>query len=89
MQTKLLARAAAAAVCGVLLALYVYHDLLKWSALGKAAFLSYQNHRFDSSMAYPRPELPLMLHAIFLALVLAGLYELIVAGISRIISPAR
>ncbi|HEX4652265.1 MAG TPA: hypothetical protein VH250_12260 [Granulicella sp.] len=40
-------------------------------------------------MAYPRPELPLMLHAIFLALVLAGLYELIVAGISRIISPAR
>jgi hypothetical protein len=30
-----------------------------------------------------------MLHAIFLALVLAGLYELIVAGISRIISPAR
>jgi hypothetical protein len=89
MQTKLLARSAAAAVCGVLLALYIHHDLLKWNAVGKAAFLSYQDHRFDSSMAYPRPELPLVLHAILLALVAAGLYELIVAGISKIIGPAR
>jgi hypothetical protein len=89
MQTKLLAKATAAAFLGVLLALYIQHDLLKWNALGRSAFLSYQNHRFDTSMAYPRSELSLVLHAIFLALVVTGLYELMVAGITKLIRPAR
>jgi hypothetical protein len=56
---------------------------------GQAAFLSYENHRFVHFMAHPRPEFPLLLGCIILALTGAGLYELIVAGISKLISPAR
>jgi uncharacterized integral membrane protein len=75
-----------AAVFGLLMGMSVHHDFLKWNARGQAAFLNYQNHRFEHSMAHPRAEFPLLLGCIILALIVAGLYELIVARVSKLVS---
>jgi hypothetical protein len=89
MRRKVIVKVLTAVLFGLLFGMYVHHGYLKWNARGQAAFLSYQNHRFVHVMAHPGPEFPLLLSCIILALLGAGLYELIVAGIFKLISPAR
>ena len=75
------AKVLAAALMGILLAAYIYHDEVRWMERGREAFLEYQGHRFDRIM---HPHLAgLMIDGIVAMIVFIGLYELVSALIGR------
>ncbi|HMH16130.1 MAG TPA: hypothetical protein VK578_23740 [Edaphobacter sp.] len=88
MYIKLVARTVTAAIFGALFGLYMYHDHLKWIGLGRAAFLDWEGMRFDRVIVHPKPEIVAVLSVVIAALIVAGLYELVVAGISKFFSSA-
>jgi hypothetical protein len=81
---KLLVRVAAAVLLGGLFGLHVYHDYMKWSRLGLAAFLANQTTRFDKFMAYPKSPIAIVFEFAIVALLVAGLYELMVAVVWKL-----
>ncbi|WP_125484479.1 hypothetical protein [Edaphobacter aggregans] len=88
MQKKLIVRAGTAALFGVLVGLYNHRGYLKWNGLGRPAFLNYEGLRFDRFMAHPTPLLANIVGGVIVALIAAGLYELVVAGVSKLLRPA-
>jgi len=62
-------------VAGVFLGERVNADYSKWHALGRQAFLSYQEHRFDQHIAHLVPGGIHIAGTTFLLLVLAAFYE--------------
>ena len=79
-----LARALTAVLLGVLFGYYVHYDFLRWNQRGKDAFLAYQGHRFDQSMAAPHPT---AITVIGMAIVIVfgfAIYELVVAVVAKI-----
>jgi hypothetical protein len=89
MRIKLVARTVTAAIFGALFGLYMYRDHLKWIGLGRAAFLDWEGMRFDRAIAHPKPEIVTILGVVIAALIVAGLYELVVAGISWFLGSVR
>ncbi len=89
MQIRLVVRAVTAAIFGAMFGLYMYHGYLKWNGLGRVAFLDSEGVRFDRLMAHPKHEVATILAVVIVALIVAGLYELVVAGISKLSSSAN
>ena len=81
---KFSVRAGVAALLGGLFGLHVYHDYAKWNRLGLAAFLANQTARFDRFMAHPKPVIATVLGFAIVTLLVAGLYELMVAAILKL-----
>jgi hypothetical protein len=88
MQIKLVIRTGTAVMFGALFGLNMHHGYLKWNGLGRTSFLDNENLRFDRLMSHPKPEIHTILTAVIAALIVAGLYELVVAGISKLLRPA-
>jgi len=61
---------------GVLLGQYVQRDYEKWHVQGRDAFLFYQAHRFDASMAHPRVGVFQIIVATILVVGLVAFYEM-------------
>jgi hypothetical protein len=74
----------AAVVMGLLFGAYLHHDYTKWQDLGREAFLSKQEYRFDHFMAQPRWFL-LLFAGTLLAFIVLGAYEAIGAVLNRIL----
>ena len=86
MRVKLLVRMATAALFGVLFGMVVHAGYVKWNRLGLDAFLAYETtFRFNRYMAHPKPEVLTLVTSCILALFVAGSYELVVAGISKLL----
>ena len=83
---KFCVRAAVAALLGGLFGLHVYHDYMKWNRLGVAAYVANQTARFAKFMAHPKPNI---FGFAIAALLVAGLYELIVAGVWALAKPRK
>jgi len=79
-----LARALSAILLGVLFGYYVQHDFLRWNQRGKGAFLAYQAHRFDQSMAAPHPTAITVIAMTIVIVFGFAIYELVVAVVSKI-----
>jgi hypothetical protein len=66
---------------------YRHFDQMRWLARGRDAFLAEQGHRFDKIIEYHT--VPTMLIAgVILAAITFGLYEVIAAGITRVLPPS-
>jgi len=72
---------------GVLRGVYTHYDQMKWLGRGKEAFLADQAHRFDRIATYHSAPATLVA-GIILVGVAVGLYELVAAGITRILPPS-
>ena len=62
-------------VLGVLSGQGITRDYEKWHALGRQAFLVYQENRFDRYMAHPGPGALRVLSLTILLVAVAALYE--------------
>jgi hypothetical protein len=82
-------RAAVAAFLGVLLGLCVYSGYARWNRLGIDAFLDFETNRFNKYMAHLRPEAITLVTWCLIALVAAGIYELIVAAVWKFAKPRQ
>ena len=85
MNSNLINRVLAVALVGVTFGWYTHHDYLRWSQLGREAFIAHQVHRFELYMAVPRPMVPTMLGGVVVAVGLFGGYELIVLLLSKVL----
>ncbi len=72
---------------GVLLGVFLHFRQMRWLGLGREAFLADQGHRFDKFAAYHSAAAMLVAGIIFAA-VAVGLYELIAAGITKVVPPS-
>jgi hypothetical protein len=84
---KISVRAVVAALLGILFGLDIYRGYAKWNRLGLDAFLDFETNRFDKYMAHLRPEAVTLIVWCLLALFAAGIYELIVAAVWRLVKP--
>lgn len=66
----------AAVVMGLLFGTYLHYDYTKWHDLGREAFLSKQEYRFDHFMAQPH-WFVLLFAGIIAAFIVMGVYEAI------------
>ena len=89
MRRRSTARMYAAALMGLLLGLYIHHDYVTWSQRGREAFLTYQGHRFDLYMLDPHHSIALTICSIAVVSMFIGIYELVAAGIAKILGPDR
>ena len=72
------------ALFGEIFGVFIHHDSMLWNRLGRAAYLEHAANVFQKSMVHPRPlSVQLMTFGIF-ALIVAGTYELLVAGLSKL-----
>lgn len=69
---------------GVLSGYYVHYDFLRWNQRGREAFLVYQGHRFDQSIAVVRPTAITLISITVVIVIVFGIYELLVAVLSKI-----
>jgi hypothetical protein len=69
---------------GLVRGAYIHFDEMRWLKRGRDAFLGYQGHRFDSFAANPSAATMLMV-GIIMAAVVFGAYELVAAGITRLL----
>ena len=81
-------RVIAAVLIGILIGIYRYHDYATWNGRGRDAFISHQLQRFDRYMLHPHFVSALITTVMAYGLFL-GLYELIVAGVSKIAPDSR
>jgi len=88
MRTELPIRAATAALLGEMFGLYIHSYRMKWSRLGEDAYLDHESLIFSRSIAHPRMFLTFV-EVILMALVVAALYELIVAVLSKLTNTSR
>ncbi|HKN25492.1 MAG TPA: hypothetical protein VJX72_11650 [Candidatus Acidoferrum sp.] len=72
---RLLSRLISAAVLAVLLGAVVHFDYVRWNRRGREAFLKYQDHRYDTSMATPRTFLKTLGQGLSVIILIIGLYE--------------
>ena len=72
---------------GMIFGIYRHFDQMRWLGRGREAYLLEQSHRFDRMVQYHTA--PSMLIAgLIIAGVVFGLYELIAAGITRVLPPS-
>jgi hypothetical protein len=64
----------------------VQWEQAKWNRLGREAFLSYQQHRFDHYMANPRAGTGYLIVVAIFALGLGALFEVIAYAGARVIA---
>ena len=88
MEIKILVRAFVAAIYGILFGLYTHSYRVKWGLLGRDAYLNRQAAMFDHRYIHPRA-FPTFISCIIIALLVAGSYELIVAGLLRLVTARR
>jgi hypothetical protein len=87
MKTSGTGRVLAILFLGVLRGVYTHFNQMRWLGRGREAYLADQAQRFDKFAAYHSA--PVMLVAgVILAAGTFGLYELIAAGITRIVPPS-
>jgi hypothetical protein len=86
MKSSGMARVLAVLFLGVLRGVYSHFMEVRWLERGRDAFLADQGARFDKFAAYHSA--PAMLVAgVILVAVAAGIYELLAAGITKIVPP--
>jgi hypothetical protein len=66
------------------MSLYIHYDFDRWNRLGREAFLAYESHRFDQSMAFPRSLGFTMTGTLIIVVGFFGVYELVVSAISAV-----
>jgi hypothetical protein len=84
MRNKLLLRGAIASLFGILFAMNVHSGYTKWNRLGYNAFIDSERIRFERYMVHVQPEIITILTFVIASLLIAGLYELIVFGASKL-----
>jgi hypothetical protein len=93
MRKQLTIRALSVALFGILFGAYLHHTYVRWSQRGMDAFLQFetnhQTHRFERYMAHPRSELVTIVGAVATLMLVAGIYELIVAGVLKLTDTER
>lgn len=72
---------------GVMFGIYRHFDQMRWLGRGRDAFVTEQNHYFDKITQY-HSGASMMVAGIILAGVAVGLYELIAAGITKVLPPS-
>lgn len=80
-----MARILSALLLGVLFGYYIHYDYLRWNQRGREAFLLYQGHRFDQSMAVVRPTALTVISITIVMVIAFAIYELVAAILSKII----
>lgn len=88
MKSKLVIKFLFALAAGALCGLLIHMDLAKWNRLGRDAFLSYQAHRFDNSIAFLSPAAGLVICCAIFVLGFMALYEGVAFVGDKLISPA-
>jgi hypothetical protein len=76
---------AAAALLGIFGGFLIHHDEVKWGARGRDAFIAYEMHRFERTMAVPLPLPAAVCGATVLVAGVLGIYEVIALGISALL----
>jgi hypothetical protein len=72
---------------GIMRGLYSHFSQMRWLGRGREAFLADQGSRFDKFAAY-HPTGTMLIAGIILVAVAAGLYELVAAGITKVVPPS-
>jgi hypothetical protein len=85
MNSSLINKAIAVTLLGVIFGWYTHYDYVRWSLLGREAFIAHQMHRFELYMAVPRSLVPTMFGGVVVAIGLFGVYELMVLALSKIL----
>jgi hypothetical protein len=80
-------RVLATLLLGVILGLYKHYTQMRWVMRGKDAFLTDQGTTFDKFASY-HATTTMLIAGIILAALAVGLYELIAAGITRMLPPS-
>lgn len=78
-------RIIAIVITGFFFGLYRHYYYVRWSTLGKDAFITYQLHRFDTYMAHPRPLVATLILTITVYAIILGFYELVVFALASLI----
>ena len=76
-------RLLATVIFAVVIGSYMHHDYMKWNRLGRDAFLAYQDHRFDTSMAHPHSAMIPIASSVIVLVAAWVFYELLVLAISK------
>lgn len=76
----------AALFLGVMFGVYHHFDEMRWLGRGRSAFLASQSTRFDKFTQY-HTAAPMLFAGIIIAAIVFGLYELIAAGITKVLPP--
>jgi hypothetical protein len=71
-------------IMGLGLGAWIHLDDLYWIRQGREAFLARQTHHFDRIMVMPHLSIGVMIVAIIITALFVGLYELLVAVISKV-----
>jgi len=91
MRHQLVAKAITITIFAVAFGLYVHRDNVKWSQLGREAFIDYQLKDFDSDKAEPTPAATMIIACLLLSFAFFGFYELIsflfAAALKRLFPP--
>ena len=72
---------------GIMRGLYSHFTEMRWLGRGREAFLADQGARFDKLAAY-HPTGTMLIAGIILVALAAGLYELVAAGITKVVPPS-
>ena len=80
-------RVLSALFLGIMFGMYRHFDQMRWLGRGREAYLADQSLRFDKFTQYHTVATMLMAGIIVSAIVL-GLYELIAAGITKVLPPS-
>jgi hypothetical protein len=84
-QGNLTSRVISAVLVCILSGYWIHFDYVRWHQRGRDAYLAYQSHRFDQSMASPHPALVTIVGVFMVIGAFLAIYELIAAGASRLI----
>ena len=88
MKAKLLSRAVVVFVAGIAMGLWWHRTEQRHYLQGKDAFISEQQQRWDRFYTHPHHLLVALVVGFFLAIVVFGFYDLLVAGLSRLFGGA-
>jgi len=64
---------------------YLQNTYLWWGRHGREAFMAHEMQRYDRYMATPHTSMATLLAAIILVALFVAVYELIVAGVSKLL----
>jgi hypothetical protein len=80
-------RVLAVVFLGLMFGLYRHFEQMKWLGQGRAAFLTDQSQKFDKFIQYHSMG-TMLIACLILAAIVFGLYELLAAGITKILPPS-
>jgi hypothetical protein len=85
MRTKLLSRIIVVLVVGIALGFWRHHAAQGYYLQGREGFIAERGHNWDRFYAHPHHVVTGMVANIILAALAFGAYELLVAGLSRLL----